>query len=186
MAMGLVEQGFDTYISQASFGNVDVHRWVSTLDVRLSCIKCHTRMVVADEVIYKPGIPEGIVKFCIDHRHEETNVNGPYTFDTGLGEIKVGFNVPETSSDSNTDLVLAVAKASNFNVNVQGKTVRFSTQYRILCNVCSTSLDLGTRVITKAEIENPTTDASKFCVEHQHRPNVKMIDATNFRKFRDE
>lgn len=112
-------------------------------------------------------------------------MNGPYTFGMDFAS-DFQLTVPQPTEADATDLVLAVAKASNFNVNVQGRTNGFRTQYRLRCNLCKTDMDLGTRSITKAEIENPVTDTSKFCVEHAHTVKVKAAADGNYRKFREE
>lgn len=179
----------ETFVKKASSGNVDIHRWASTTDIKLSCKQCFNKMILPEDNWV--GIPQPVQYFCELHRHEgnkvDTDTIGAVSgkvIDGYGAEFKFGFQ--SQSSDNNTDLVLAVAKASNFNVNVQGRTNSFRTQYRLYCSVCHTDMDLGTRAITKAEIENPVTVTSKFCIEHAHRPNIKTPDTANYRKFREE
>lgn len=181
-----------TYSEKKSNGNVTVRPSLCISDpsddsLVAACKKCTEYIKFAGFL----EIPEGLTTFCEEHRHEahkvDTNtvaaVSGK-VIDGYEAAFKFGFQ--SQSSDNNTDLVLAVAKASNFNVNVQGRANAFRTQYRLYCSICHTDMDLGTRAITKQEIENPVTITSKFCIEHAHRPNIKVPDTANYRKFREE
>lgn len=105
--------------------------------------------------------------------------------DNGFGE-HVHFGIRQPVVAVTPDLVLVIAKASNFTVDLQARANQIRTQYRLHCRACDAEMNLETRIVTKAEIEDQTTDASKFCHEHAHAVKVKAAADGNYRKFREE
>lgn len=101
----------------------------------------------------------------------------------------ISFSMPGYRAEAVTasqELIMQVAKLSNFNVLMQQKSRGgISSEFRLFCKKCGGSKTFDDWTYLRMIVSDQTTEPSKFCTDHAHEVKAPVAEPVG-RRFREE